>query len=234
MKKRLLGIMLTNRCNANCAMCGLSCSPKLNGVIDETLMIEAINQAKEAEMFKQISFTGGEAFLYPELLIKGSNYAKKLGFKTSVASNGFWGSWSNGKIDAILSKAALDVIFFSFDAFHNEYVSQEAFEGALKACKRNKIKCEVSIGEARGKYSVNNFLKSLGKFKYFMEYSIYPFYRVGRAENLPKEVFYPLRNMKKRCYDGGVIAIRYDGELFPCCSPAIVEGERKRLQHQHC
>ena len=62
---------------------------KLNGVIDESLMIEAINQAKEAEMFKQISFTGSESFLYPDLLIKGSSYAKKLGFTTSVATNVF-------------------------------------------------------------------------------------------------------------------------------------------------
>ena len=145
--------MLTNRCNAKCAVCGVSCSPELNGVFDEAMMIDVINQAKDIGTFQQIGFTGGEVFLYPDLLTKGLNHAKELGFMTSVATNGFWGSWSDEKIDAVLSAAKPDAIFFSFDMFHGEYVKPEFIERAVNACKRNNIQnVEIAIGEAKGKF----------------------------------------------------------------------------------
>lgn len=221
MKKKSLGIMLTNRCNANCAICGLSCSPKLNSVIDETLMIEVINQAKDIGTFEQIGFTGGEAFLYTDLLIKGSNHAKKLGFKTSVATNGFWGSWSDEKIDAVLSAVTLDHISFSFDAFHNEYISHDAINNAVEAVKRHNIMFDVSIGEIKGKYSADKFFKTMGDFKYFLECKIYPFMRVGRAESLPKEEFFSLSENEKVCSASFHMLVRYDGEIFPCCTAAV-------------
>lgn len=223
MNKKFMGIMITNKCNAKCAMCGLSCSPELNDVISEELMIEAIDQARAVGTFHQIGFTGGEAFLYPELLIKGTNYAKKFGFKVTVAGNGFWGMWKDEKIDSVLSSIATDVIFFSFDVFHNEYVNHEAMERAIEGCRRNNKEFTVSIGEMRGEYSASKFFKSMGDYKYMMEYDIYPFYRVGRAINFPKENFYPLRPQKKRCYDERIMAIRYDGAVLPCCSPSIVD-----------
>ena len=221
MIKKSLGIMLTNRCNANCAICGLSCSPKLNSVIDESLMIEAINQALDIGTIKQIGFTGGEAFLYTDLLIKGSNHAKKLGFKTSVATNGFWGSWSDEKIDAVLSAAKLDHISFSFDAFHNEYISHDAISNAVAASKRHNIMFNVSIGEMKGKYSADKFFDTMGDFKYFLECSIYPFMRVGRAESLPKEEFFIWSENKKICSAGVHMLVRYDGEVLPCCTAAV-------------
>lgn len=202
-------------------MCGLSCSPKLHDVMDESLMIEIIDQAKEIGTFKHMAFSGGEAFLYPELLIKGSNYAKKLGFISTVATNGFWGLWSESKIDETLEAANLDDIHFSFDAYHSEYVSVEAMKNAVKACQRNGVNFTITAGETRGKYSVENFLKNIGDLKYKAPIRINAFYRVGRAENLQKEIFYPWHHDEKLCYDQKVMAIIPDGTVFPCCSPAV-------------
>lgn len=222
MKKKSLGIMLTNRCNANCAMCGLSCSPQKNDVIDEKLLLKAIDEAKTVNI-KRIGFSGGEAFLYPELLIKGSNYAKEKGFTVTVATNGFWGLWSKEKIDKILSKASLDDVYFSIDAFHQEYVSLEAIRGAIAACRRCSIPCSVSIGEAKGKYDAADFIRSLGDTKYYTDMHIYPFYRVGKAKSLPADVFYPLRPVPPRCYDSSALGMRCDGLVYPCCSPAAFD-----------
>ena len=223
MRKEILGILLTNRCNANCAICGLSCSPKLHDVIDESLMINILDQAKALGTFKRIGFTGGEAFLYPELLIKGSTYAKKLGFVSTVATNGFWGLWSDSKIDAVLSASKLDEVHFSFDAFHHEYISLDAMKNAVRACQRNKIPIVIVVSETRGKYSVNEFFKAIGDFKYLKEFKINSFCRVGRAENLPKEMFYSYDFPKKRCFDLEGMAIAANGTVFPCCSPAVFD-----------
>ena len=186
-------------------------------------MIDIIDQAKAIGTFKRIAFTGGEAFLYPELLIKGSNYAKKLGFISTVATNGFWGLWSNSKIDKILSEAKLDEVHFSFDAFHHEYISLDAMKNAVKACQRNKIPITIVVSEARGKYSVNEFFKAIGDFKYLKEFKIGMFCRVGRAENLPKEMFYSYNFSEKRCFDLDGMAITANGTVFPCCSPAVFD-----------
>lgn len=225
MEKKGMAIMLTNRCNAKCAICGLSCSPETNDVIDETLMIEAIEQAKAVGTFKQIGFTGGEAFLYPNLLIKGSSYAKKLGFTTSVATNGFWGSWSDEKIDTVLSEAKLDAVFLSFDMFHSEYVKPDFIERAVNACKRNNIRnMELAIGEAKGDFSAENTFELLGDVKFAMVYKIYSFLRVGRASNLPKSAFYLMNQPIKRCFDEKVLTVRFDGAVFPCCSCAVIDS----------
>ena len=222
MEKKGLAIMLTNRCNAECAICGVSCSPKLDGVIDEALMIDVINQAKDIGTFQQIGFTGGEAFLYTDLLIKGLNHAKKLGFTTSVATNGFWGSWSDEKIDAVLSAAKPDAVFLSFDMFHGEYIKPDSIEGAVRACRRNNINhMEIAIGEAEGKFSAENTFELLGDFKFAMKYKIYPFLRVGRAANLPKSDFYLMNQPVKRCFDEKILTVRFDGAVFPCCSSAV-------------
>lgn len=224
MKKKSIGIMLTNKCNARCAICGLSCSPEENGIIEEDLLTMIIDQAKEVEGIKQIGFTGGECFLVPKLLAKGSRYAKEQGFCTSAASNGFWGSWPQERIDEVLDSLALDYVFFSTDVFHGQYVSAETLVSAIEACKRHGIKVTVGIGEAKGEYSAEKFLESLGEYKYYLTFDIYPFYRVGRATELSPDVFFPLGEPCKRCYDASMLGIRYDGTVYPCCSPAVVDS----------
>ena len=209
-------------------MCGLSCSPRRKDVIEEKLLFKTIDDVLAAKAeglcdIKQIGFSGGEAFLYPDLLVKGSNYAKERGFTVTVASNGFWGLWANEKIDKILSAARLDTIFFSSDAFHREYVSLEALKGAIAACQRAAIHCSVSVGDAKGKYNAADFIRDLGEAKYYVDLNLYPFYRVGRAENLSEDIFYRLRPIEPRCYDGGALGMRPDGLVFPCCSPAAFD-----------
>ena len=228
MKKRILGIMLTDKCNANCAMCGLSCSPQGQCVIDKEVLLKTIDDAAKVRddgicEIKQISFSGGEAFLYPELLVKGANYAKEKGFVATVATNGFWGLWPKEKIDGILSVSHLDSVFFSTDPFHMEYVSLSALKGAIEACSRSGIYCSVSIGEAKGEYSSEKFIRNLGDLKYYVDVKLYPFYRVGRAVNLPADVFYPLRPLPPRCYDDSAMGMRPDGTVCPCCSPAVMD-----------
>ncbi|MBR0074387.1 MAG: hypothetical protein IJP96_01360, partial [Synergistaceae bacterium] len=45
-------------------------------------MLNAIRQAKEIESIIQVGFTGGEIFLFPELLKTGVNFAKKIRFQS--------------------------------------------------------------------------------------------------------------------------------------------------------
>lgn len=64
MTKAGMAILLTDKCTASCEVCGVSCSPEKNSVIDENLMLNAIQQAKEIESIIQIGFSGGEVFYF--------------------------------------------------------------------------------------------------------------------------------------------------------------------------
>ena len=164
-----------------------------------------------------------EGIINDKVYINDPAIGKRVIELITVASNGFWGLWANEKIDKILSAASLDTIFFSSDAFHREYVSLEALKGAIAACRRAAIHCSVSVGDAKGKYNASDFIRDLGEAKYYVDLNLYPFYRVGRAENLSEDIFYRLRPIAPRCYDDGALGMRPDGLVFPCYSPAAFD-----------
>lgn len=150
-----LALMLTERCNARCRHCGVhDWMPELQDMplrdifryIDELAALAR----REKEPFK-ISISGGEPFLrYPDLLAL-ARFAKEKGADlVSCVTNGFWGEdtamarqWA-----AELSKSGLDIICFSLDDFHQDYIPLDWGLAALAACRevglRFAIKCTVT------------------------------------------------------------------------------------------
>ncbi len=78
--------MITDRCNASCAFCGLSCSPKNHRVMSWELAKNLLDQAARLG-FQRVSLSGGEPLLYPELVIQILSYARELGIpERTIAS----------------------------------------------------------------------------------------------------------------------------------------------------
>lgn len=222
MKRRGVCLILTDRCNAECEICCFSCSPENKNVMDEDLMFETIRQAAELGTVQQIGFSGGEPFLYYDLLKKGLMYAKKLGFYTSVATNGFWGAWPDEMLEEKIKVLPIDQMSFSYDAYHGKYIKEEQFVRAMSICKILDINVTVGIGETKGEGSANRFFKKMGDNKYLMNYYIYPFMPCGRAEGIPDEQFFKYRKGTELfCRDEETLAVRYDGEVFPCCTQTV-------------
>lgn len=69
--KQNICIIMTDKCNVKCKTCCFSCSPNKSSVIDENLMLKAIDDAKELGDVEVIGFSGGEPFLFYELMKKG-------------------------------------------------------------------------------------------------------------------------------------------------------------------
>lgn len=222
--KQNICIIMTDKCNARCKTCCFSCSPNKSSVIDENLMLKAIDDAKELGDVEVIGFSGGEPFLFYELMKKGMLYAKQKGFKVTVAINGFWGNWSDGELIEKLSVLPLEHISFSYDSYHAEFVDEKSFERAVGYCKKAGISYSVGIGETK-ENKANDFFKNLGIEKYLMNFYIYPYLRVGRAEKeMPDDIFYKFCDTKRiYCRDEGLLAVRYDGEVFPCCVQTVFD-----------
>jgi len=102
-------------------------------------------------------------------------------------------------------------------------VSLEALKGVIAVFRRATIHCSINVGDAKGKYNASDFIRDLVEVKYYVDLNLYPFYRVGRAENLLEDIFYCLRPIEPRCYDAGDFGMRPDSLVFPCCPPAAFD-----------
>ncbi len=221
MKK--LCLILTDKCNAQCKTCCFSCSPKNSAVMDEGLMLKAIDEACETGDFNVVGFSGGEPFLYYELLKRGAEYAKQKGLLVTAATNGFWGAWSDEELQQKLDALQLDHLSISYDPYHGEFVSEETYKRAISAAKVLKISYDVCIGETKDK-KVNDLYMQLDTEKYLTVTTLYPYARIGGAKRLPEDIFYRFKDTDEiYCNGASMIAVRYDGEVFPCCSQPVFD-----------
>ena len=190
-------------------------------MMDEALMLQTIDQAAEIEGIAYIGFSGGEPFLYYDLLKNGLAHARSRGFATSVATNGFWGSWPDDILQQRLSALQLDKIFLSTDFYHQQFVPGTSIERAISSARMLGIGINVGIGETRSHTSGAHF-QQMGDSKYLLGFYTYPYIRAGRAAAFPEiEFFQPSEKPEERCSSSGLISVMYDGKVYPCCKQQV-------------
>ena len=227
MQYKKLAFMITDRCNASCAFCGLSCSSKKHRVMSWELAKHLLDQAARLE-FQRVSLSGGEPLLYPDLVIQILSYARELGIpERTIASNGFWGGWSEEKCEKIITDLKENVthISLSHDAFHAEYVNTDDVLRLAVMLDRNEISTSIHVADVHGEKGAAAFLSSVGGKAMNQEYTLYPLSPYGRAKTLPKEIFIREYDWQETgCFPDGHIVVDPDGICYPCCSPGIFEA----------
>ena len=227
---RQLALMLTDKCNAACRFCALRCSPRNQGLISLELARQVIDEMKAMGTFARIGLSGGEAFLYPELVKEVLDYAKAAGLpQRTVATNGFWGSWSDEKLDAVLGgmKESLTAVAFSHDAFHAEYVKTEYLWRAIKALERHGIRYTIHVADVYGEMGAGEFLARCEDLDvFYRHYKLYPLAAMGNAADLPEEIFVRTRPWEETCCNTeNILSVHCDGGVYPCCCPGIFSTE---------
>jgi hypothetical protein len=125
--------MPTFKCNAACKHCGTCSTPKDNTFLDVEQMLRSIGQAVDCG-YKVVVFTGGEATLAEEHLLRGIEYAASRGVCTRLVTNGWWAN-DEESADAMIAKligAGLVEINFSTGDQHARFVP---VENVLRACR---------------------------------------------------------------------------------------------------
>lgn len=211
MRKKSIAINITSKCNAKCKICCYGCSPDNNDVIDERLMLHSINRISDLGGIDSLCFSGGEPFLFFDLLKKGLKYAKDKGFKTSVATNGYWGMWPKDEIKSKLEELSVDLIRISTDEYHLECIPEKDIRQAIETVKTLKTELKIGIGETAAGKACGDFFRLLGSYKYLLSFYTYAFEKTGRADELPAESFY---TSDKAGFYPDLLSIRYDGEVF--------------------
>jgi radical S-adenosyl methionine domain-containing protein 2 len=106
---------LTKSCNFNCKYCFAKFNDIQGNGLSKSEQIELIRQLAESGKFRKINFAGGEPTLVPHIaeLIQ---YAKSIGFETSIVTNG-------SRIDFEWVKNIspyLDILAVSVDSINSE------------------------------------------------------------------------------------------------------------------
>ena len=228
MKITKLCLVMTDRCTAACDFCGFSCSPENRQVMDADLMKRLIHEAKVMGI-RTVGFSGGEPFLYPELLEEGVRAARAENLAVNIATNGFWGAWDDDKIKRVLTAVKPDAINFSYDFFHRKFISEEHIIRAFAACVMLGLKPSMHVADLKGEYSAGRFIHSLGNWKYGTEMNIYPLYRCGRALDMPQEWFLTSdgRHEDIGCLSDNMVSVLYNGDVYPCCRHQVYQSAMK-------
>jgi hypothetical protein len=120
---------------------------------------------REAHPEEHVIVTGGEASLFPALVLHALRESAALGIPSWLNSNGFWGRDEGlaARYARSLKREGLAVAAFSVDGLHQEYIPFEHVLRALRACRDAGIpRVEASVtfvNRSRSDIPVDDFTR---------------------------------------------------------------------------
>lgn len=222
-----LTINISGKCNAECRHCCFSCSPYKEQELTENEIWESVNYGIANNEINEIAITGGEPFLYENLV---SNIIKKVsesGKIVTCITNGFWGTSKKAAREKLekLSGLGLKVLTISCDDFHNEYVPIEYINNILSESFDLPIRISINMTVTKDKDG-NELLFKLKDSLLGVSVTRFSAGPVGRAKNLDKnKLYYKIdkSNYVKCSEPSSGMVIHHDGNIYPCCSPMVFE-----------
>lgn len=164
---RMLSILTTRRCTAQCDHCCVGASPRATAVIPVPRIHRLIDEAKRIPSMERVVFTGGECFLLGRDLDALIAHAVGNEFVARVVSNGYWAVDARAaeRRVAALRSAGLTEMMLSTGTFHQRFVPVERVIAAARAAAAAGIVVRVSVEDcdqqASGATAVDEALADL-------------------------------------------------------------------------
>lgn len=237
-----VGLLITEQCNVACSHCWFSSGPDKTARMELEEARGYIDQAREIPTVEWISFTGGEAFLLPKMLVRLVGYASGRGFRTECVTNCFWAETMEAaeKMLRRLTDEGLDVINISADDFHQRHISFDRVRNCYTAARRLGLKIVIMCATARSsRLRIREVAKRLGDDGIRVIGDGVPvgeasalavetgFVPAGRGAGIPEEEWL----VGSESLEGPCkavlrdVAIAPSGAVLPCCSAAgLVEA----------
>lgn len=231
MYDKSVSINLDSKCNAQCDHCCFSCSPKSNIKMSDNYIRDLVREFSKNPKIELISFTGGEIFLnykfLKELMEITSNYNKKI----TLISNGFWGGSRKllHKYFSDFQKYNVNSLTISYDEYHEPYINIKNIKNIFDyRLKYPEINVSLNMAVTKDKMS-DNIIRDLGQSLLGVKVTKFPLISVGAAKQIEENKIHRLYNLYENenvlyC-PGYEIVYHHDGEIYPCCSPAIFETD---------
>jgi hypothetical protein len=232
-----VGLLLTERCNIACCHCWFNSGPDKKATMTLQEARGYIDQAREVPTVEWISFTGGEPFLLPEMLLQLVGYASERGLRTECVTNCFWAE-TEERADAVLGglvETGLDVVNISCDDFHQRYIPLDRVRNCYRVARSLGLKTVIMCVPSRSSaLRIGGIAEMLGDEGIHILGEGEPeapvsalavetgFVPVGRAASIPREEWLvgespvegPCRTVLRD------IGIAPGGRVLPCCSVA--------------
>ena len=225
----MLGISLTDKCNARCRMCSLCCSPEGKYLLDKDKVKDCILQASKISSIKKIGFTGGEVFLFYDILLECMLYAKNLGLHSTVKTNAFWAKDFKTAREKLskLADAGLIAMEISTDEFHQEYVPFEYALNAANAAQSSGINSELCVIKTDKWYGC---IDKAGQSSYGISFKIFQLVNAGRCKENENICIEKIQSLNLSCPRSVQQAtVMYTGDIYNCCGHCSVETDLLRL-----
>lgn len=125
-------LMPTLRCNITCPHCLLSCSPQSGDTMTKEQIKKWVTEFIDLG-FEPICLTGGEPFLFPELVQTASAVCARRSVPLVIQTNGFWASTPSKAIDMLEQIPSITQLGFSIDYAHMCFLKKENVENGIRA-----------------------------------------------------------------------------------------------------
>lgn len=223
-----LTVNITSECNAACKHCCFSCSPSRTDKLDEDEIWKVVNYGINSNEINEIAISGGEPFLYEELVFEIIRAVAESGKTVTCITNGFWGisyEAARSKIEKLYG-LGLRVLTISCDDFHNEYVSTDYINNILDACIQMPIKININMTVTKTNTG-NEILKKLNDHLLGTAVTRFSAVPVGNALKIDdSDLYYKLdiQNAMKCSEPASGMVVHHDGYVYPCCSPLVFDS----------
>lgn len=225
-----LGLIITQRCNAQCLHCYSSCGPHETKQLSESRLLQLIDDSAACtpDDALNISISGGEPFLFPALLQRLISRGNAHGAWMSCVSNGSW-AHNPTKAQAILQPlhdAGLDALDISYSEFHRAYVPENRIKHALGAAISLGLHSTLKYVETASSSGAEicRWAEEAGA-DHVQRIALLPALRTGAK--LPDSTYSRREGLPGGACPGPLLSIREDGSAYGCCTP----GAHTRWHH---
>ncbi len=229
----LIGIILTQRCNARCAHCSTSSAPERTECLSLEDIRRVMHEAAATLGGRRVQFclSGGEPFLDASTLLEAVGCAHALAAEVTCVTNAYWArspAAARARLEPLCA-AGLTALAVSTSEFHVEHVDLERVRNALHAAQELGLPAVVKFPHRRGGLQPDELRRALGDdlaLARFEHFSFLPFFRDG-GPGLPESEFVRDTRVPSGACPLPVLTVREDGNVYSCCTPgAFTESLR--------
>jgi MoaA/NifB/PqqE/SkfB family radical SAM enzyme len=200
----------------------VSAGPKLSDLMEEVDACSYIDQAAEIDHgVSGLCFSGGEVFLYYDLLKRLLQYARSRFAHTSIITNAFWATSKDRAYERLsaLKDAGLNTLVVSTSPFHSRYVDPARVRIALATGEKIGLQTFVKATTPNNGPSIGALLEALGPIPDTTEVDEMTFLPGGRGATLPLASFAVKQGIPNGRCPGAILTIHPNGDVYFCCTP---------------
>ncbi len=167
---RILSLMPTFQCTAECTHCGTLSSPREKTWLPVEDMLAAIDQAANSG-YRLVVFTGGEATLAGKNLLVGIGKAASYGLSVRLVTNAYWAVNEKAAKQRITDfvSAGLTEINFSTGDQHARFVPLENVIRATRAAVEAKLPVAIMIEVVKERKITREVVEDHPEFKRLLQ-----------------------------------------------------------------